>query len=31
MLKAMLLQFKTYALGFSELFFDPISENISLD
>jgi len=30
MLKAMLLQLKTYAFGFSELIFDQINENISL-
>jgi len=30
-LKAMLLQFKTYAFGFSTLIFDQINENISLD
>ena len=27
----MLLQLKTYAYGFSELIFDQINENISLD
>ena len=30
-LKAMLLQFKTYGLGKSDLFFDQINENFSLD
>jgi len=31
MLKAMLLQLKTYAFTFSTLIFDQINENISLD
>ena len=31
MLKAMLLQFKTYTLGFSTLIFDQINEIFSLD
>jgi len=31
MLKAMLLQLETYALGFSTLIFDQINENISLN
>jgi len=31
MLKAMLLQLKTYAFTFSALIFDQINENISLD
>jgi len=30
-LKAMLLQFKTYALGKSKLLFDQINEKFSLD
>ena len=30
-LKAMLLQLETYALGFSTLIFDQINENISLN
>jgi len=30
MLKAMLLQLKTYAFGFSELIFDQINEKFSL-
>ena len=30
MLKAMLLQFKTYAFGFSALSFDQINESFSL-
>ena len=29
--KAMLLQLKIYAFGFSTLIFDQINENISLD
>ena len=31
MLKAMLLQFKTYAFGFSTLNFDQINESFSLN
>ena len=30
MLKAMLLQLKTYAFGFSKLIFDQINESLSL-